>query len=61
MSPQFWRKVIFFGSFNVFTIRAALTWPDRQDVGIVSLSMQEGGREGGPGPPVKVAGVARGV
>ena len=34
------------GSFNVFTIMARPTWPDRQDVGIVSLSMQRG-REGG--------------
>ena len=47
-------SILFFfryvGSFNVFTILVLLTWPDRQDVGIVSLSMQggrQGGREGG--------------
>ena len=42
-------SILFFfryvGSFNVFTIPVLLTWPDRRDVGIVSLSMQ-GGREG---------------
>ena len=46
ISPQSYFFFRYVGSFNVFTILVLLTWPDRQDVGIVSLSMQ-GGREGG--------------